>query len=102
MSIPYTYEIIAVHEEGRCMEVVYRADGHPTQHIGARLPYQGETLEAVIDMYAPVQYWLSLQTPVVVPQVGLTGTISPVAPQQPAPTSSPTEPPVIDSTIIEV
>jgi hypothetical protein len=77
MSITYTYEIIAVNEAARCMEVVYSAEGHQTMHIGARLPFEGEALENVIKAFAPVSLWLELAAPVVAPQVGLTGTIAP-------------------------
>lgn len=77
MSIEYTYEIVSVNEQARCMEVVYKSEGRQTQHIGARLPYEGETLEAIVKMYAPVQYWISQELPVVVPSVGATGTITP-------------------------
>ncbi len=77
MSITYTYEIIAVDEAARCMEVVYSAEGHQTMHIGARLPFEGEALEDVIKAFAPVPLWLERVTPVVAPKVGLTGTIEP-------------------------
>lgn len=80
MSIEYTYEIASVDEQARCMEVIYRADGHPEQRVGARLPYEGEALEGVINMYAPVAYWESLQAPVAAPLVGATGTVSPLPP----------------------
>lgn len=76
MNIQYTYEIVAVNEAARVMEVVYTAEGHPTQHIGARLPYDGESLEAVIHMFSPVALWRELSSVVVPPAVGVTGTIS--------------------------
>lgn len=69
MSITYTYEIIAVDKAARCMEVVYSADGHQTIHIGARLPYEGEILESIIQMYAPVAYWREQKTAVVAPEL---------------------------------
>jgi hypothetical protein len=81
MSITYTYEIVAVDETARVMEVVYTAEGHPTQHIGARLPYEGESLEAVIEMYSPVRFWEELQLVVVAPAVGVTGVIAPPSPE---------------------
>ena len=95
MSITYSYEIISVNEEARCMEIVYTAEGHKTLHIGARLPYEGETLEQVIRMYDPVRYWEEQQTPVVVPQVGTTGTLEPL-PTPPPPPSLPTDQPVVE------
>lgn len=77
MSITYTYKIIAVDEAARCMEVVYSAEGHQTMHIGARLPFEGESLEAVIKAFAPVNLWLEMAAPVVAPQVGVSGVIEP-------------------------
>lgn len=75
MSITYSFEIISVNEQARCMEIVYTAEGHQTMHIGARLPYEGETLEQVIRLYEPVRYWEEQQTPVIAPQVGTIGTL---------------------------
>lgn len=85
MSIEYTYQIVNVDEAARCMEIVYSADGHQTMHIGARLPYVGETLEAVVAMYSPVAYWEEKARPVVLPQVGASGTVAPA-------TTEPAEP----------
>jgi hypothetical protein len=75
MSITYKYEIISVDEAARCMEVVYSAEGHQTMHIGARLPFEGETLESVVRMFAPVQLWVELAMPIVLPAVGTTGVL---------------------------
>jgi hypothetical protein len=77
MSITYKYEIISVDAAARCMEVVYSAEGHQTMHIGARLPYDDETLEQVIRMYAPTMFWSSVLRGVIVPVVGDTGVIEP-------------------------
>lgn len=82
MSITYTYEIIAVDEQARCMEIVYQSEGRKTMHIGARLPYENETLEAIIEMYSPVNYWLEQEYVVQVPVVGTSGTIVPVNPSE--------------------
>ena len=93
MNIAYNYEIISVDPAARCMEVVYTSEGRQTMHIGARLPYEGEELEAVIAMYSPVAYWLEQERAVQVPQVGTAGAIVP--PPPPA-EESPTQPqPVI-------
>lgn len=75
MSIEYTYEIVAVDQEARCMEVVYTSPGHQTMHIGARLPYAGETLEAVVQMYAPVAYWMEQAAQVQSIAVGASGKV---------------------------
>jgi len=86
MNITYTYEIISVDEANRCMEIIYSADGHQTMHIGARLPFEGESLEAVIDQYAPTAYWIEQQQPVTLPQVGAKGVIAPSEPLPQTPT----------------
>jgi len=75
MSIQYTYEVISVDEAARCMEIVYSSEGRQTMHIGARLPFEGESLEAVVDMYAPVENWLEQEQSVIVPDVGVKGVI---------------------------
>jgi hypothetical protein len=85
MSITYTYEVISVDQAARCMEVVYTSNGNPTMHIGARLPYEGETLDAVIEMYAPVRYWEELKTPTLPVQPGTGGTIVVPDPVVPTP-----------------
>lgn len=77
MSIEYTYKIIAVDEAARCMEVVYSAEGHKTMHIGARLPFESESLEDVIKAFAPVAIWQESVLPVAVPTVGFSGTVTP-------------------------
>ena len=99
MSITYTYEIIAVDETARCMEVIYSAEGHQTMHIGARLPFEDETVESIIRMYAPVPLWLELLKPMVPPPVGLTGTIAPEPEPEPVlkPTPSSGEIPVTEA-----
>ena len=81
MSITYTYEIIKVDEAARCMEVVYSSAGRQTTHIGARLPYQGESLEAIIQMYAPVAYWREEEATVVAPAIGVGGSVTVTAPE---------------------
>jgi hypothetical protein len=79
MSIPYNYEIIAVDQAARCMEVVYTSPGRQTMHIGARLPYVGEEVEDIVKMYSPVAYWKEQEANVVVPELG-GGTITPPEP----------------------
>ncbi len=81
MSIEYTYEVIAVDAAAKCMEVVYTSTGRQTMHIGARLPFVGESVESVISMYAPVAYWQEQETPVSDVAVGLAGSVAAEQPQ---------------------
>lgn len=73
MSIEYSYEIVQVDEPTRCMEIVYTSAGRETLHVGARLPYQGESLDDVVAMFAPTWIWLEKDMVVVPPAVGHTG-----------------------------
>lgn len=75
MSIEYTYEVVSVDQGARCMEIVYRSEGRATHHIGARLPYEGESLEAVVQMYSPVAHWLEQEAKVQSVSVGTSGSI---------------------------
>lgn len=58
------------------MEIEYTHSVHGTLRVGARLPFEGETIEEVIKKFAPVGYWVAKEKPVVVPEVGFSGTIS--------------------------
>lgn len=71
----YTYEITSVDEQARAMEVVYTHETHGSVLVGARLPFEGESLEAVIQAYSPAAYWRELELAVVAPQVGASGTV---------------------------
>jgi hypothetical protein len=75
-DITYTYKIITVDEAFRCMEVVYTSPTHGVMHVGARLPFEGEPLEQIIAIYAPVQEWRARELAVVVPAVGVSGEIT--------------------------
>ena len=78
MSVEYTYEIVSVDEAARCMEIVYESEGRQTMRVGARLPYVGETIAAIVAAYSPVAYWLAQERSVVLPTVGHRGAISDV------------------------
>lgn len=77
MRIPYTYTVVSVDEAARCMEIRYESEGRKPHHVGARLPYENESLEAVVEMYAPMGFWLEEERKVIVPSVGASGKIAP-------------------------
>lgn len=85
MSIAYTYQIIAVSEQYRTMEILYSSPGRQSMHVGARLPYEGETVEAIVQMFSPVAHWLAQEATVVVPAVGTAGEITPPPSAAPPP-----------------
>lgn len=72
-NITYTYAIENINEAARCMEIVYSSTGHQTLRVGARLPFDDETLSDIVEMYNPVAQWLQDAKTVVVPTTELTG-----------------------------
>jgi len=72
-DITYTYTVISVDESARCMEIVYSSEEHGVMHVGARLPFEGETVEQIVAMFAPVQEWRLRALAVIVPELGITG-----------------------------
>lgn len=71
----YTYKITGVDEQSRVMDVVYTHEVHGSILVGARLPFEGESLEQVIRSFSPVPRWVELEMPIVVPNEGLSGEI---------------------------
>ena len=72
-NITYTYTIENISEADRCMEIVYSSTGHQTLRVGARLPFDNETLSDIVEMYNPIAQWLQDAKTVVVPTTELTG-----------------------------
>lgn len=76
-DITYTYQIINVNPAAKAMEIVYESPGRQTMHIGARMPYAGESLEAIVQMYAPLAYWHEQELAVEQVAEGASGMVSP-------------------------
>jgi hypothetical protein len=72
-DLSYTYEIKSVNKQGRFMEVVYFVEGKQPITTGVRLPFENESLEAVIYSHSPVRYFIEEMTPVIDVLVGTTG-----------------------------
>lgn len=79
-NITYTYQIILVNPDVRTMEIVYTSEGNPLMHVSARLPYENETLESVVQMYAPVRHWEELKLNTQTVAVGSQGSITVTGP----------------------
>ena len=71
-----TFEITAVNESLRCMDVMFRAAGQPDVLVGARMPFEGEDLNTVVASFAPICYWKDLAKQVIPVAVGTTGTVT--------------------------
>lgn len=53
----YTYEVINVDKDSRCMEVRYTHEQHGPVNVGVRIPTVGENVEQVIKKFAPIGIW---------------------------------------------
>lgn len=69
----YSYEILSIDDSGKSMLVVYRSEGYEDITTGVRVPFNDETLEQVIEMYAPVNNWLESKKEQTAPDVGASG-----------------------------
>ena len=75
MSYTYTFEVVSVNEELRCMELLYKSEGLPDALVGTKLPLIDESLEDVAQRFAPTQFWDSVSAQFSVPAVGATGAV---------------------------
>lgn len=71
----YTYEILSVDEDARCMEVSYKAEGFTPVIVGTSIPLEGELLEEIIRRFAPISFWEEKTKKVVAPLVGTKGLV---------------------------
>jgi len=58
MKIEYTYKIINVDKTNKCMEILYESPKYGVLHVGARMPWKGESIEDIVHMYNPSRYWI--------------------------------------------
>lgn len=77
-NIPYTYEVTQADEFGTML--LYKSPGRPDIPMGVHTPREGETLDMVAAMYAPIAMWLDMERPRIVPEVGTTGAYTPANP----------------------
>jgi hypothetical protein len=86
MDIQFSYEILSVDNDARCMEVLYTSEGRKPVHVGVRIPYEGESLDEVILSFCPREYWESLERTIQPVNAGVKGTLNLVNTPPPAST----------------
>ena len=57
-TISYTYEITRVDPDAKAMDIRYTSPEHGSILVGARMPWEGETVEMIAAMYSPVRNWI--------------------------------------------
>lgn len=80
-TITYTYEITRVDPESKAMDIVYTSPQFGTILVGARMPWEGETVEDIVRSFEPVRYWVEQTLNVADVPVGAGGTVEvPITP----------------------
>jgi len=75
-TINYTYEITRVDLDAKSMDILYTSPEHGTMLVGARMPWEGETVEQIAAMYSPVRNWVEQTLSVAPVAVGTSGEFS--------------------------
>ena len=72
-TITYTYEITRVDPDAKAMDILYTSPEYGTMLVGARMPWEGETVDMIANMYSPVRYWVEQTLAVASVSVGAAG-----------------------------
>jgi hypothetical protein len=75
-EINYTYEVTRVDPDAKAMEILYTSPEHGTMLVGARMPWEGETVEMIAQMYSPMRYWVERTLAVAPVETGVVGQLS--------------------------
>jgi hypothetical protein len=75
-TISYTYQIIRVDPDAKAMDILYTSPEHGTMLVGARMPWEGETVEGIVQMYSPVRNWVEQTLSVASVEVGASGEVA--------------------------
>lgn len=75
-TISYTYEITRVDPDAKAMDILYASPEYGTTLVGARMPWDGETVEQIAQMYSPVRNWIERTLPVASVSAGTSGDLS--------------------------
>ncbi len=77
MNISYTYTVVSIDTQSKCMVVSYSADGYSTVSKEMRLPFSGlESTEDVIELHAPAPFWEAEKVVAIAPPVGFSGSLT--------------------------
>lgn len=74
-EITYTYEIVRVDPQNKAMDIQYTSPQYGSILVGARMPWEGETVEDIVRAFEPVRYWIEQTLNVASVTAGLGGTI---------------------------
>ena len=75
-TITYTYEITRVDPDAKAMDILYTSPEYGTMLVGARMPWEGETVDMIASMYSPVRNWVEQTLAVASVAVGAGGEVA--------------------------
>lgn len=75
-TVDYTYEITRVDPEAKSMDIVYTSEQYGSITVGARMPWEGETVESVVRSFSPVRFWIESDQAVGQVWLGYQGSLS--------------------------
>jgi hypothetical protein len=75
-TITYTYEITRVDPDAKAMDILYTSPEYGTMLVGARMPWEGETVDMIASMYSPVRNWVEQTLAVASVSVGAGGEVA--------------------------
>lgn len=68
-----SYKITRVDPDAKAMDILYTSPDYGTMLVGARMPFEGETVEMIAAMFSPLQNWVTQTLPVAAVSAGFTG-----------------------------
>lgn len=74
-DITYTYEIVRVDPANKAMDIRYTSPQYGSVLVGARMPWEGETVEDIVRNFEPVRHWIEQTLGVVPVAAGQAGTV---------------------------
>lgn len=87
-EITYNYEIVRVDPVNKAMDIQYTSSQYGSILVGARMPWEGETVEDIVRSFEPVRYWIEQTLNVAPVSAGAGGTVQvPTTPNTTAPRS---------------
>jgi hypothetical protein len=71
-----SYEITRVDPDTKAMDILYTSPDYGTMLVGARMPWENETVEMIAAMFSPLRNWVEQTLPVAAVSAGLTGEVA--------------------------
>lgn len=71
-----SYKITRVDPDAKAMDILYTSPDYGTMLVGARMPWENETVDMIAAMFSPLRSWVEQTLPVAAVSAGLTGEVA--------------------------